>query len=60
MKKHLDVAFEASSETTKFRLRLEGGFRRWIKGKNPQTRYVFTVLHEEDRPVDEDASHAAT
>lgn len=54
MKKHLDVTFEAESKTKRYRLRLEGGFRRWDRGKNPHTCYVFTVLHEELIPADED------
>jgi len=53
MKKHIDVKFEAASEARRYRLQLEGGFRRWVRGKNPHTRYVFTVLQEEEIPVDE-------
>lgn len=59
LKKHLDVVFEAESETTRYRLRLEGGFRRWVKGKHPHTRYVFTVLHEELIPADEEPNHTS-
>ena len=58
MKKHLDVTFEASSETTRYRFRLEGGFRRWDRGKSPHTRYVFMILNEEEIPADEDVAEA--
>jgi len=47
--RHLGVEFLASTDTTSYRLQLEGGFRRWTKGKNPFTQYVFTVLAEEPR-----------
>lgn len=38
MKRHLDVLFEAASETKRYRLQLEGGFRRWKRGDPPHTR----------------------
>lgn len=43
LKRHCEVTFLASTDTTSYRLRLDGGFRRWTPGKNPHTRYVFTV-----------------
>lgn len=51
-KRHLEVVFEVSSERKRFRLILEGGFRRWTRGKNPHTRYGFTIIKEEAIPVD--------
>ena len=50
--RYLDTAFQGRTETTLYHLRLEGGNRRWIAGKNPHVRYVFTVLHEEPLPED--------
>jgi hypothetical protein len=52
LKNHLEETFEAKTETTSLRVRLEGGFRRWTKGKNPHTRYVFTVLEQQEVPVE--------
>ena len=52
---HLGVTFSASTDSTNFRLRLEGGFRRWTPRKNGHTRYVFTVLTEEPRVAEEEA-----
>jgi hypothetical protein len=53
LKRHCEVTFLASTDTMNYRLRLEGGFRRWTEGKNPHTRYVFTVLAEEARVAEE-------
>lgn len=50
--KNLEVVFEAQDETKRYRLKLEGGFRRWVEGGNPHTRYRFLVLSGEDRPVE--------
>jgi hypothetical protein len=44
---------EATTETRRLPLRLEGGFRRWDMGRNPHTRYVFTVIEEESLLVDD-------
>lgn len=44
--RHIQVTFDAQTDTTVYRLRLEGGFRRWTPGKNPHTRYRFEVLSE--------------
>lgn len=52
LKNNPEVVFEAQTETKLYRLKLEGGFRRWDTGKNPHTRYRFLVLDEADRPVD--------
>jgi hypothetical protein len=46
LKRHIQVTFDAQTDTTVYRLRLEGGFRRWTPGKNPHTRYRFEVLSE--------------
>lgn len=51
--KYRDEVFEARTLTKELRVRLEGGFRRWSKGKNPCTRYVFTVLEEKEIPIEE-------
>jgi hypothetical protein len=53
LSKHLQDTLEASTETTRYRLKLEGGYRRWEQGKNPQNRYVFTVLEEQSIPLDQ-------
>lgn len=52
LKNNLEVVFEARTDTKRYRLKLEGGFRRWDAGKNPHTRYQFMVLDEADRPVE--------
>lgn len=52
LKKNLQVAFDANTDDKHYRLRLEGGFRRWETGRNPHTRYRFTVLSEESRPAE--------
>jgi hypothetical protein len=51
--KHLDTTFIGRSDTTLYHLRLEGGNRRWITGKNPHVRYLFTVVKEEPLPVED-------
>jgi hypothetical protein len=56
LKRHLDETFTAQIETKTLRLRLEGGLKRWVKGKNPHVRYVFTVLEETERVTDDEAS----
>jgi hypothetical protein len=52
LSRHLEETFEARTEAKRLRVRLDGGFRRWVKGRNPQMRYVFKVAEEEDLPVD--------
>jgi hypothetical protein len=52
LSRHLEETFEATTETKRLRLRLDGGFRRWVKGRNPQMRYVFTVVEEVRLPLD--------
>ncbi|PQO27633.1 hypothetical protein C5Y96_19085 [Blastopirellula marina] len=52
LKRHLDVTFEIETEQKLYHLQVEGGFRRWQRGKNPHTRYVFTVLDEAEKPVE--------
>ena len=54
LKRHLDETFTAQTEAKVLRLRLEGGFKRWEKGKNGHVRYVFTVLGETEIPTDEE------
>jgi hypothetical protein len=52
LSRHLEETFEAKTETMRLRLRLDGGFRRWVKGQNPQMRYVFKVMEEESLTVE--------
>lgn len=52
MTRHLGVSFTAHTETTVYRLRLDGGFRRWTQGGNPYTCYRFEVLSETEKPED--------
>lgn len=52
LKRHLQVTFDAQTDKKVYRLRLEGGFRRWIPGKNPHTRYRFEVLSEVEKSED--------
>jgi len=52
LRKNLDVTFLGHTDTKLYKFRLEGGCRRWIKGKNPHVRYVFSVLKEELVPED--------
>jgi hypothetical protein len=54
--KNCGFTFMGRTDTTLYQFRLEGGNRRWDKGKNPFVKYVFTVLNEE--PLPEDADHA--
>jgi hypothetical protein len=44
--------FETGTETHRYRLRLEGGLRRWESGANPHVRYRFDVLEENELPVE--------
>jgi hypothetical protein len=53
LSKHLDEEFRVRTDTKLYRLRLEGGCKRWTRGKNPHVRYVFTVLGQENLPVEE-------
>jgi hypothetical protein len=46
--------FEVATDGKLLRLKLEGGFKRWLQGKNPHTKYKFTVIREEAMPIDED------
>ena len=56
LKKHLDEKLLGRSDTTLYHFRLEGGYRRWVKGKNPHVRYAFTVIKEEPIPADDDVA----
>src|SRR5262249_20115 len=51
--KYRDEMFEARTATAMVRVQLEGGLRRWSKGKNPFTCYVFRELEETALPVEE-------
>ena len=52
LKRHLQVIFEAQTDSATYSLRLEGGFRRWTPGEHPHTRYRFVVLSETEKPED--------
>jgi hypothetical protein len=45
--------FAARTATKQLRVRLEGGFRRWSKGRNAHMRYAFTVLEEKPIPIED-------
>ena len=47
------VTFEAATDTKRYTLKLEGGLRRWVQGKNPHVRYRFVVQAEEELPVED-------
>ncbi len=53
LKRHRQIVFDAETETMRYRLRLEGGCRRW-EGQPPHVRYVFTQLKGE--PIEEDTA----
>jgi hypothetical protein len=53
LSRHRDETFEAVTLTCQILVRLEGGHRRWSKGKNPHKRYVFTILKEKAIPIEE-------
>jgi hypothetical protein len=46
LKPLIGETFRVETETRRYRLRLEGGFRRWVPGSNPHVRYRFEVLEE--------------
>jgi len=53
LKRHLNETFVAEredegGERSRLKMRLQGGYRRWEKGKNGQTRYEFDVLEKEE------------
>lgn len=52
LKKHIGETLEAATEACRYRMRLEGGYRRWDRGGRPHTRYVFTVLSETPVPAE--------
>jgi len=56
-KRFLGESFEGQTDRKKYRVRLDGGNRRWVEGKNPHVRYRFILLAEETLPVEE--IHAA-
>ena len=53
LSKHLNENFAATTETKRLKLRLDGGIRRWISGKSGHSRYVFEILDEQPREVEE-------
>jgi hypothetical protein len=46
--------FVTGTETRKYRLRLEGGLRRW-GGENPHARYRFEVIEHEELPMEDES-----
>jgi len=56
LSKHANVTLDAHTDTKRLRLRLEGGLRRWVTGKNPHARYVFVVLEEMPLPVEDNVT----
>jgi len=59
LKPLIGETFEVSTRTRQLKLRLEGGSRRWLPGKNPHVCYKFVVIHEGDLPIDEHKSDRA-
>ena len=53
LSRHREETFEAKTATKRLRVRLGGGLRRWVKGSNPHSRYVFTMIDEESLPLDQ-------
>jgi hypothetical protein len=51
--RYRDEIFAARTPAQEIRVRLEGGYRRWSKGKDPCKRYVFSVLEEKPLPIEE-------
>jgi hypothetical protein len=56
LKRHLDETFTIQTETKVLRLRLEGGCKRWVQGKNAHVRYVFTCLEVTDVPTHDEVA----
>ena len=54
LKPLIGETFEVTTETKRYTLRLEGGLRRWVQGKNAHVRYRFEVLEEQELIAEED------
>ena len=52
LKPLLGETLRGEHETRRYRLRLEGGLRRWEAGGNPHVRYRFEILESADLPVE--------
>ena len=52
LKPLIGETFQVETETKRLRLRLEGGLRRWVPGKNPHVRYRFEIIEEEALEAD--------
>jgi hypothetical protein len=52
LKRHLSTEFEVQTDRRRLRVRLDGGFRRWVMGGKPHTRYIFAVLEEQAQEVE--------
>ncbi len=53
LKPLIGETFEVATDTKRYTLKLEGGIRRWVQGKNPHVRYRFVVQAEEELPVED-------
>ena len=42
LSKHLEETFEVVTEAESYRVKLEGGYKRWPREANQMTKYVFT------------------
>jgi hypothetical protein len=51
LSRYPEATFLGRTETKVYKLRLDGGKQRWVRGKNPHVRYVFTVLSRESLPL---------
>jgi hypothetical protein len=54
LKPLIGESFEVATGTKRYTLKLEGGLRRWVQGKNPHVRYQFVVLAEEELPMEDE------
>ena len=50
MSKHLEETFEVITETERYQVKLEGGYKRWPGEANQMTKYVFTKEENDERP----------
>ena len=54
LKPLIGETFDMTTDTKRYRLKLDGGQRRWVPGEIGHTRYCFEVLDVEDLPVEDD------
>jgi hypothetical protein len=53
LSKFLGETFMAIAESRRMHVRLGGGQRRWGEKGSPHTRYVFTILADEQIPAED-------